>query len=243
MNGFVISEKHILHDYDHVNGLIIRREKPNIDGTTTLLNKALYNNYLYELIVIELIHKLTSERNTHVRSEIKKLIMDNNEHEIKSIVSKADFINIKNEFILYAKHKNKDKLINNILDAVYQFDYKTMDELNELPKSQVKEKIFEILKDSIVVPDLSNGIKIKNTKFSNILTQCNNGSANVNGDVCDNSYCHDGRLIMENIDDYNEYVDIIAQNIKYIIFMSKNDIINYFDFENHLNEKIQIYKI
>lgn len=238
--------KIIKYDYCEINKLILERSKPVEDNRTKLIGESLYNNYLYQLFVIEFVNFLDNERNSQLRSKIKSLITETNfkkdisgfRKEIRALLKDypADYNILQNQLLaFYYEHFNKEELIRQIDLTTYEFDRVTMNRLKKLPREELKVELRKLAEQFSVQKDFdSTGVK-----FPNIYMPCE--------DMTDETgYCDKKKLIINRpIDDF---IDILATDLmddlksKYLmnaIYM--DNIRSYLEFTVWQTEIVTIY--
>jgi hypothetical protein len=239
--------KNIRYDYNEINRLIINRADPTPDNRTKLIGESLYNNYIYQLFVIEFINYLDRERNKEMRSAIKKLIEETNfkkdvhifRREMMRLLGEypSDMSIFNDNFIVfYYVHYNKARLISDIDSTVFEFDRVTMNKLKKLPRDEMKAELKEIAKTFSVQKDFDTS----NIDFPNIYLPC--------GDIQDETgYCEKSKLMVNR--DIDDLIDILATDImddlkaKYLMTALFGDnILNVLKFTQHPTEIVTIYR-
>jgi len=200
----------ILHDYRDINELIINRVPPVVDNRQKMLGESLYNNYKYQLLVLEFVTYLESERNTTVRAEISKLLLATNfkkdTRELMNSLHKL-LANVPNDFNLIQKqlseyyyvHQNKTKLQDDIAGSVYEFDRLTLNRLRGMPVGEIVNQLRSICKNFVTEREFDTS----GLKFPNIYLPCS---------AAENDYCADGKLLLNT--SLEEYIDILAHDVK-----------------------------
>lgn len=243
-----IKIRNIHYDYNEINRLIINRTEPIEDNRTRLLGESLYNNYIYQLFVIEFINYLDRERNQEVRAKIRSLVEGTNfrkdiapfQRDIRALLK--DYPNdnaiIQQQLIVfYYSHFNKTEFFERVNSTVYEFDRVTLNKLKKLPRDEMKHELKEIAKTFSVQKDFdTTGIK-----FPNIYLPCVDMSD-------DTGYCDKNKLMInKNIDDL---VDILANDImdglkaKYLLTALFGDnLIDPLQFTQWSTEIVTVYKL
>lgn len=240
--------KIIKYDYNEINKLIIERAAPIEDNRSKLIGEALYNNYIYQLFIIEFINYLDRERNYELRSKIKQLISETNfkkdvsdfRNQIKQLLKEypADNNILQNQFIaFYYTYFNKEALLEFIDMTVYDFDRVTMNRLKKLPRSELKSELRKIADSFSIQKDFDS----TQVKFPNIYMPCVEISE-------DTGYCDNGKLIINQpIDDL---IDILATDImddlksKYLLNNLFMDVVvDYFQFTRWPSEILTIFRL
>lgn len=236
------------YDYNEVNRLITARAKPVEDNRMTRIGEALYNNYTYQLFVIEFVNYLNNERNQELRGKLKKLITDTNfkkdvsafRREMRALLKQfpADYNILQNQLIgFYHTYFDKTSLLEQINTTVYDFDRVTMNRLKSLPRAEMKTELKKIAESFSVQRDFdSTGVK-----FPNIYMPCGEMSEQT-------GYCEGRKLIINRPMD--DFVDILATDLmdelksNYIlnnIFMDV--VVDQFSFARVPTEIITIYRL
>lgn len=200
----------VVHDYREVNAAIMRRAPPVADNRKRLLGESLYNNYKYQLLLIEFVAYLERERNNDVRSEITKLIMVTNfKKDVREFMTSihrllkqtpGDFNILQKQLSdYYYVHNNKSKLVEDINSTVYEFDRITLNRLRRLSLQEVKTALVEICRGLVVEKEFDT----RQINFPNIYLPCSSAT---------NDYCAGGKLLLNS--GLGEYIDILANDIK-----------------------------
>lgn len=239
--------KNIHYDYNEINRLIINRVGPVADNRSLLIGEALYNNYIYQLFLIEFINFLDRERNHVIRNKLKELIMATNFRkgigEFIKEIRKLLYVQYPTDFALfhqqligfYYTNTKKEDMLKRIDTVVYEFDHITMNKLKKLNKNDIRAELREIAKTFSVQKDFdTSGIQ-----FPNIYLPCSD---------IETEYCDNKKLIVNrNIDDL---IDILATDImddlkaKYLMTALFGDnIIDYLKFTQYPTEIVTIYKL
>jgi len=238
----------IPYDYNDINRCIIERAKPTIDARVTKLGESLYNNYLYQLFMVEFVNYLGSERNKEIRDKIYALIKDINIK--KDTVDKvklralllasypADYALLQSQISSAHFSGDKTMLLQNIMSTAYDFDRITVVRLKSLPPSELRSELMKIANKFAVEKDLDT----TNIKFPNIYMPCEEMPAGSTG------YCDNKRLIVNK--PIAGLVDLLADDLsddlksKYLIGNIWMDIaVDYLNFVKHPTEIITIYKL
>ncbi len=237
----------INYDYTEVNTMILERATPVLDNRTTKIGEALYNNYLYQLFVIEFINYLNNERCSIIRENIIKIIKATNfkkdvsdfRRELRNILKEypADYAFIQTQLIsFYHMYFDKTTLIDQINNTVYDFDRVTMNKLKKLPIEEMKKELKKISESFSVQKDFDS----TDVKFPNIYMPCSVDSQT--------GYCDKSKLIINKPVD--ELIDILANDLmddlksKYLLNAVFIDtVVDYLKFTRYNSEIITIYKL
>lgn len=238
----------IKYDYTEINKLILKRAPPVEDRRVKLIGEALYNNYLYQLFVIEFVNYLDMERNTNLRNKLKTLIMETNfkkdvsgfRTEIKNLLKEYPTDNsvLRDQLIaFYHTYFDKERLLQQINSTVYDFDRVTMNRLKKLTSDELKKELTKIAENFSIRKDFDPTA----IKFPNIYMPC----SEINSET---GYCDEKKLIINRPVD--EFVDILAVDLmdelksKYLLNNVWTDtIINFLQFIKWPTEIITIYRL
>lgn len=239
------------YDPTVINDLILKRTPPAEDNRHKKLGESLYNNYIYQIFVIEFINYLDKERNDDVRRRIRELITTTNfkkdvtafTAEIKELLKDypADYDHLQDQLIaFYYSHFNKVALLNDIDNTVYDFDRVTMNKLKKMDRPQMMLELKNIAKTFTEQREFdTTGIQ-----FPNIYLPCSEMTASGQ----DTGYCEGRKLLINR--PLDELVDILATDImddlkvKYLMTALFSDTtLNFFHFQRVPTEIITIYRL
>lgn len=258
--------KLIKYDYTEINALVINNVKPVADQRTKKIGESLYNNYLYQLFIIEFMNYLNNERNDTIRNTIIELIKITNfkknsdlfQLELKKILADypSDYTIIQGQLIAFFNiHFNKTDLCNEIIDQLYDFDRVTLSRIKKLPIDALKIEIKKIA-DLITI---RRDFDTSNIKFPNIYLPCAEGIlGSKTTDQSDSmralqsknnaEYCSNSKLIINR--DIDEFIDIFAHDLtddlksKYLLSnLVLDNIIDFLSFTKYPSEIITIYRL
>jgi len=250
-NVFIKSEKksiqYLYYDPSVINKVVIADDKNSTDRRKQVLNKALYNKYLYRMFQIEFIRYFDKDRNTSMRNKIYSIAKQNTSSDkIDKLLEdyKDDAYRI-NEQI----NNDRKTAISEIKSSVYRFDRMTLmkimkssdnywtNTVEEQKKQQkdISDQLRKISKAFIKIgtPNLTK------TEYMNILTSCSD-------DASSDSFCSGNKLIIP-ADKYDDYIAIMVDDllnplkspyIMALIFME--NIIDEFRFQKRVGEQIYI---
>jgi hypothetical protein len=139
----------------------------------------MYDAYSYQLLLVEFINYLETDRNKPLRTKIYDTIMRSRGEfysKVRDLIEAegitreqrdADLKSIREKFADYTfGHYSKHHLIAELEHSVFEFDKLTVNQLRQLPSDQVKALVAKIV-NSITTPgELSEGA------FPNIYTPC-----------------------------------------------------------------------
>lgn len=227
----------------HVVNKVIQMHLPPIDDRKSeLINNALYNQYLYQLLFLTFIDIVHTHRNTPIRTQIKKIIQANAVlngvtklstnvvDELRKVLFEYPHdLQIVVKMMMYADAEN-------VLDNSFlEFDKYIITELIQLPVPECKEQVKKILSKFVI-----EGLPEWKEDIPNMLSSC------ITSDKTTSPYCKSKKLIIPS-DKLNAYIDILVMDIKnplkakYLTlytFIPRS--IDYFNFINRPNEKIYI---
>lgn len=140
----------LLHDPDEINQIITKQQgRTTSRDKTPQLSQAIYDRYLYNLLVLEFISHLDKDRNPALRKKVMQWISQTNFKNADSISKLHDNLNQNlptedvnkiqmqiNEYL--NTHFDKELLQENIENLVYAFDRTTLNELGEISDGIVK---------------------------------------------------------------------------------------------------------
>lgn len=226
------------YDPDKVNQTILSNPEPRVDRRLQTLGKSLYENYIYQIVVMEFMKEFNRQKNKKLRGELIKLIKETNFksaligfiQKFNQILEKypEDAQRIKsqiNEF--YNVHMDKSILIDQINGSYYQFDRLILEKDPAKLRKQLRKVADKFVR--IGQPRIGD--------FPNILVPCSDSDA---------SYCIRNRLIIT-ADKLKEIIDIFSSLIQdpymerylnYVTFV--NNTLDYFQFEKRTHESISV---
>lgn len=249
-NNANIKIEHMNYDFRDVNRVVMKRAAAVPDKRFTDLGKALYNNYQYQLLVVEFVNYLDKERNGELRAKLYALIADTNfkkdltkfRKELRRLMAPyltTDYNLIQsqvNEF--YHTGSNKNALKELIGNTLYEFDRTTLIYLRSL---DIKTRVTELRK--IVDKFAING-QPTITEFPNVYLPCEEARTDVSNTA---QYCSGAKLLLQDLD---KYVDVLAADIgdelKASYLMNNiwmDAIIDVFNFTKISTEVITIYRL
>ena len=228
--------------------MILNREKPAIDNRTKLIGESLYNNYLYQLYLIEFINYLDKERNWQFRNKIKetitstklkKNVIEFNKEMRQYLENYPRDLKLMNDLLgnYYLNRITKEELINTIDSTVFDFDRKTINKLRLLNHADLKKELLEISNHFTIQKEFDT----KEINFPNIYMPCSDLQEKT-------GYCDKSKLIINT--NIEPMVDILIQDLKnnlrskYLFEAAFADIIVHpFNFAQWPTEVITIYRI
>lgn len=235
------------YDYNEVNAVIMSRVAPVADNRHKLLGPSLYNNYLYQLFMLEFINHTEKERNAPMRAQIKEILAKTDfrrkvfeaQRELRTLLKPfpADMATLQSQIGAAFFSGDKKSLMETIANTVYEFDKMTVNRLRRLDRASMLGELKKIAAEFTT----GDGIDEAKLAVPNIYLPCEY--------VNDGKYCKGRKLIIkENVLD--SYIDILASDlinpIKYKYITSglfTDNIIDYFQFETRTDEVITITKL
>jgi hypothetical protein len=201
--------------------------------------KALYDHYLYHLVILHMISILNSQRNAVLRRKIISMVMKSNlqPEKIKPILDlmtdEEDIIKFKNILSRYAtQHNNIKKFIEEFGNVYFEFDKVYIENLKNMSHEKVHKSITSLIKSFVKISE----IKSKNFIFPNIFALCKES----------NSFCEKNKLVV-NKKKLENIIDVLVQDImnpekrRWIfnsIFIEKS--VNFFKFIRRKYETITV---
>lgn len=239
-------------DYEEINKLILQRVPAASDPRAEHIGAALYNNYLYQLFLLEFINYLDRERNVELRGRIVELITSTNfRKEAKKFAAALDTLLLKDHpadhlmlqdqiTTFFFKHQTKEQLINLINNTVYNFDHVTMDRLRKMTREDIKVELTSIAARLSVRRDLD----MKGLQFPNVYMPCGAGATST--PINAEQYCADGRLVINR--PIEPFIDILAADLtnplksRYLLSgLWTDNCINPLQFTKHPTEVVTVY--
>ena len=215
----IINTKFIqmLYDPIDINKVIFNNTKPTQDNRYKLINKSLYNHYLYPIIILEFINVLNKQRNNSIRTQIKHIInkitvVDLQVPELQKLLMNypTDLILIRR--ILNSISFNKNTSTNNFMSkkpfaksnalelidkSVFQFDRKMLDGFKSMKYTQLLKELKIIFENLTINKDPNI-----NDDFPNMIMSCES----------DNPYCKNKKLMIEK-NKLHDILEIMAADI------------------------------
>lgn len=212
----------LLYDPFIINKILRDKAKPTHDTRSKKLSKSLYNNYLYQILIIELINIMDKQRNSSIRKRLEQIVnkftmanMQNKElfNLLKDYpsdhktIQKLLFDNLtgvrerkKNPHIdlfVSKKHFSKKDILDVIENSTFMFDRKMFENFKTMPH----KKLVEILMSTF-----SNITKDENPtfdeEFPNMIMSCE----------INHPYCKNKKLMIQK-NKLMRLLDIMASDI------------------------------
>ncbi len=242
-----LSRQDAKYDFAAINAAIFSRRSPQSDNRMTMLGKSLYDNYLYQLFMLEFINYTEKERNVELRKLIRDVLSKTDfrrkifeaQRELRVLLKQytTDSVTIQSQIAWAFHNGDKRGLFDTIDSTVYEFDKMTINRLRKLPLEAMRVELRKIVSEFTTQSPLTESKLL----VPNIYLPCEY-TTNV-------EYCKGKRLVMETAM-LNSYVDILASDlvnpIKYKYLTSglfTDNIIDYFKFDQYAGEIITITKM
>ncbi len=236
----------VRYDYTEINNLILTRAKPAPDRRTEKIGESLYNNYLYQLFVIEFVNYLNNERDVSLRAQLKQLFKETNfkkdSGQFRESLKKLpiappdmDILQVQiNAF--YQSGFDKNFVLDQIESTVYDFDRITLGRLRKMSPADLRAELKTISKSFVV----EKSIDTNKITFPNIYLPC--------GEMTNTEYCEKSKLIINKPLDM--LVDILAADLmddlksKYLLnALWADTTIDWLNFTRWPTEIITIYRL
>ena len=192
-----------------INDLIAKNGNKVGTYKTPELYKALYSKYIYQLILIEFTNFFTTEKNTEIRQQLKRILHNCIEcissttiKDLRIILKDFpnDLITIKDIYTSFFDNNDIVTLNNTFNNTIFLFDKISLNKLRNM--KDVKDVYLELIKlaKHIIIEG-----DVKNPVFPNILVPCADG--------VNENYCTKKKLIVPK-GILNKYLEILAADIK-----------------------------
>ena len=247
--------KMIYDPYD-VNNALSKNLLPVKDDRFKKIASSLYNNYLYPILIIELINVMDKQRNTSVRKKLS-LLMDKftpsnpQNNELYDLLKDypSDYKTVKKllinnltvttntrkkvvlEDFINKKTFNKPEIISIIENSVFDFDRKLFEKLKKMPRKDLVDELMSIF--SKITVDTEPKFE---GEFPNMIMSCE----------INHPYCQNKKLMIKK-NKLHDIINIMAADIlnpvkaKYIFSpMFVKNTIDYFKFIIRKDEHIMI---
>lgn len=233
----------IPYDLRNIDSAILKRNVVTNLSHSGLLKKV-ENNY-YNLFLSEFIHEIQKEKNMAMRDELKRLLMNIDFLDSKSIEALNNKLSqllskfpidllIIYDYIENAYFNASDtKTLASFIDvSVFEFDYQLFYDLKNITdKNVLIKKLKEIMNNKYILGEIKDI-----PQYYNIFTSCSNES--------NQFFCKDNKIIVpkDKIDDFFDILsdDIMNRSKTYILMSASSGIFNYFDFIRRPHEFIEI---
>ena len=244
----------MIYDPYEINVLLSKKHKPVKDERYNNIAKCLYNNYLYYILIIELINVMNKQRNTTIRNRLASIIdkftITDHQHIelfnlLKSypndhkIIKKLLINNITHthnsaatiKSFVYNKTFNKTELHDIISKSVFDFDKRLFEKFKMMTPGDLINTLKSIFSDITIDAE-----PVFNAEFPNMIVSCESN----------HPYCRNKKLMIKK-DKLNNILKIIASDIlnpvksKYIfspVFVKNT--VDYFRFIPRIDEHITI---
>jgi len=218
--------KILKYDISDINKNILNRQPPQEDPLMKI-GTAYYNNYLYQLLIIEFMNYVNKFKNKHIRSIVIKKIRENKLKDLEKMISSVDYGSI--VYLLedqtlagFEKEFNEKRFVfdNIIIDNILKAEDKKLDMIKTILNEIASEK---------EPPE--------NIQFDNMFVICSKNE--------DSEYC-DGKKLMigKNFDIYAEMLLADISNVLILRYITSYNInsnfINFMNFKTRAQENIDI---
>jgi len=234
------------YDFNEVNTAIMSREPPIPDNRTRLLGRSLYDNYLYQLFMLEFINYIEKERNDGIRGEIKVLITAADfrkkvyeiQRKLRNILGEypSDIATLQAQLSAAFYSGDKKSMLSVVDSTVYEFDKLTINRLRKLDNARLVDELTVLTGKFVHFGEPPETVTVPN-----VYLPCEYSP--------EMKYCSGKKLIMERTK-FDSYVSILASDImnpvkhRYITSgLFTDNIISYFDFDIHPDEHITVKKL
>jgi hypothetical protein len=177
----------ILYSPYEVNNALSKKLKPVGDDRFKKISSCLYNNYLYPILVIELINVMDKQRNTIIRKKINTIVTDNRQNDLfellknypndynvirKLLMNNSNITHKKKkkmviEDFLVKKIFNRSEILNVIENSVFDFDRMLFSKLKDMSQKDLFKELESIF--SKITVDMEPTF---NGEFPNIIMSC-----------------------------------------------------------------------
>jgi hypothetical protein len=198
------------YDPDQINYAMADGIAP--DRNASAENRAIYQHYMYQLLLIEFIDIIESERNTALRKKLIMFVMKSDFRRKAAAANKSlerllgdyneDLIRIKLMINEYANnHLNKSRLVQEITEEVFDFDKCILQKLLSIRDHKALVARLQLISHKFVQVGTP---KFTQTDFPNVLSACSASPA---------EYCKNKKLVVAKRD-LDEMLDIMAYDLK-----------------------------
>jgi hypothetical protein len=206
----------MLYDPVDINTIIydIKSGKRNmITNIDTDLQKAVYNHYLYQLVLLHFISHFNSQKNTKLRRKIllhmSKLSPTKNLSDIgkfieKEITDPDDINKLKSILTRYVlEHHDKKVVISEISNSYFNFDRVDLENIADKDLKKIREELMRISKKFVHFGEPSH-----KEVFPNIIAACSylQGKETT-------PYCKNKKLLIRK-QNLMEIIEILSHDIK-----------------------------
>lgn len=223
-----------------VNNIIYNDCEPESDTRSKKIGAAMYNQYLYQLILLEFNNIFANTINKNIRNELYSLLIKFDPEKGASqfssrlralIDSNDDYKKISKIVFELLPTSTKQQIIEHLKITRFNFDETMLNKLREKSENDIKKELESIANKIFVKrePKISN--------FNNIISSCQSSSE---------EYC-DGKKLIVPKDKLDIYLDVLAADIKnplkegwlFNMPLTKK-VIEFYKFINRQNEYITV---
>lgn len=229
---------------DIVNQQIFIKKNPIIDNRCFKIGKSIYNNNLYQLLLLEFINIFNNQKNIKLRKKLITKLHENLNKDFDEIMTDIsslivncdDYDKIKTQICEFVNnHNNKNTLFNEIDNGIYNFDKELLEKIKLLPFNEVYDNLLKLSSKFITYGNID---KLGDFEFTNMFVSCQNDKNNKQ------SYCKKKKFIINKQKLYN-LLNIMAADIlnpvksKWLFNnILSNNLISFFKFINRTDEHI-----
>jgi len=216
--------QNLLYDPDRVNKIIVDSSDAVSDKRMKMLGKSLYENYIYQIVVMEFMKEFSRQKNKKIRSQLIDMIKKTNfKASLTAFIKKFN--------ILLSEYPDDAQRIKAQINEFYNVHLDQFDRLNLKEGPQLRKQFKKLSEKFVKVGQPKYGT------FPNIMVPCSDSDA---------SYCVSNKLVIPS-NKLNEIIDIFAdivQNeymeryLSYVTFI--NNTLDPFKFEKRLHEDISV---
>ena len=234
----------VLYDPDLINLQIYAKRKVVLDKRCYKIGRSMYENNLYQLLLLEFLHIFDTQKNTGTRKKINKIIASNLNSDFDDIMKNIsdivkncdDYSKIKNlicEFV--NKHHKKKILFEELKETSFAFDRGLFEQIKKLPVGKLYQRLLKISERFVSHGNIKN---LSDFDFPNMFISCqskgNHGYCNKNKFIIDKKKLEKLLRIMA-----ADMLNPIKSKWLFSGLMS-NNVVSYFKFNRAPHETIYI---
>jgi hypothetical protein len=243
-----LTKLELRYDFNDVNVAIMNRRPQQPDNRTKLLGKSLYDNYLYQLFLLEFINYTEKERNKPIREQIRTVLgkadfrrkVFEAQRELRNLLKNfpSDIATLQTQISMAFYGGDKKLLLETIDSTVYEFDKITINRLRQLNERDMKLELRKIAQN---FTDTTASLDLSKVTVPNIYLPCEY--------ITNGQYCQGKKLIIQEAV-LDSFLEILASDLlnpikhKYLTSgLFTDNIIDYFKFETGPEELVTITKL
>lgn len=168
--------RRMLHSPILVNATVASGKPPSVDTRQREYQNAMYSHYMYQLLLVEFINFLETDRNHPLRERLYQIILKSRGDfypAVRALIPGSEVQRAQDLATLHKQitdytygHYSKQFLINTIAHTVYEFDKITVNKLRKMDADAKRTEIARIVKTITTPGELTDGI------FPNIYIPC-----------------------------------------------------------------------